>query len=138
MNPELQKAIGDILTVVKDGAQFAAATARQELPLLVQEYLRWGVTEAIMSTLLWCCTALALWKLSRHILRQPVTRFDPDFTTLKVTTASWVMQQTFGVYVLPVLSGLCALVATGPLFTAIKILIAPRVYLLETLAGLVK
>lgn len=138
MNPELQKAIADVLAVVKNGAQFAAATARQELPVLVQEYLKWGLVESVMSALLWFGVAIVLWKGSRYLMRQTVERFDPSFKTIRVTTARWFMQQAFGVYVLPVLAAVSMLAATGPLFTAVKILIAPRVYLLETLTRLVQ
>jgi hypothetical protein len=142
MNPELQKAIADVLTVVKDGAQFAAATARQELPLLVTEYLRIGVVNQVVVLVFFLAGALALWIASRRLLAldvpKTVTGESYHGGTYTRDNPQYPLQQFWGRWAIPSLAVVVpalGVVLTVP--TIMRILVAPRVYLLETLGRLV-
>jgi len=144
MNPELQKAIADVLAVVKDGATFAAAAARQELPLLVQEYLRIGVVSELVTLAFWCGAAVLLYVSGRKLraLDLPPKIAVPnryDNGTRTVDNMGYLMAQFFGHWALPVVAWVVlgvGLITTVP--TIVRILVAPRVYLLETLTRLVQ
>lgn len=143
MNPELQKAIADVLTVVKDGAQFAAATAKSELPLLVTEYLRIGVVSELVTLSFWCGAAVLLYVGGRRLLAlnlPPKIILESRYSDGTRTTDNmgYLMARFFGAWTMPIAAWVVfgiGLILTIP--TIVKILIAPRVYLLETLGRLV-
>jgi hypothetical protein len=126
MNPELQKALADIIATLRDGAQYAALAAKQELPILVKEYLRWGFAEALiylvcaLSVVTVCALAM------RWAKRYGLNPEDAD------TPAGLMVFFISGVFCLGALG-----VAIEYAVVAIKITIAPRVYLLEQIGKLV-
>lgn len=124
MNESLQKALGDILNLLTEGAKAIGTTAQTELPLLVQEYLRWAFWSNAFTAFLCLIPILGILAGWRKFLKSD-SRHDED-------------------YYFPVffLGGIAMLFTLGFFFdsayTAAKVSIAPRVYLLEELKDFVK
>lgn len=50
MNPQLQSALAEILKLLTDAAKVAGTMGKEQLPLLVQEILKWGMISAAFWT----------------------------------------------------------------------------------------
>lgn len=128
MNEQLSKALADVLVVVKDGALFAAAQAKNELPVLVEEYLRWGVADAALGLFFWVLASVGLYKVGRYLRTREDWHGDE----------AEMLGRFAGFVVVPLgQAGACISVFASA-STMVQILIAPRVYLLERLSDLVK
>lgn len=128
---ELQKILTEVLVVVKDGAAWSAAVAKQEIPLVVEEYLRWGLVEALLWAVVFVLVAVVLLKAGKLCREFPYK--DEKYNEAK----------DFGMFMGHMgFRGLAALVFTlntvPHVLGAVKILTAPRIYLLEQLSALVK
>lgn len=134
MQPELQSALADIMNVLKDGATFAAAAAKQELPLLVQEYLRFGMVEAILWLAVFSIVSIGMLVMARRVFA-PLKQYATFNDVPIADEGAWMM----GRYALPIGAGMIWLTAAAVNLRAIAMILwAPRVYLLEQLSGLVK
>lgn len=150
---ELQKILTEVLVVVKDGAAWSAAMAKQEIPLVVEEYLRWGIYQELLTLASWLCVAATLFVTARNIRRMSIEKHpkyrvyahavreyvDSDKVDTSRVREAWVLQQVFGVWGLPVVAWTVVIVSVSSTVpTIVKILTAPRIYLLEQLSALVK
>ncbi len=131
MDPQLQKAFADIVAALQASAQQIGAAAQEQLPLLVQEYLKWGAFEASRWMTFELCGVVIvfgfltiLWGytfLSRNRLD------DGSFDALiGVSLLGWVL-----IVVLAIFGYLNYM-------TMKQIEMAPRVYLIEKIKGIVK
>lgn len=128
MNEKLQAALADILKLLTDAASSVGTAAQTEIPLLVREILVYRWWEAVG----WVCLAaipmILLWtagvKLARWGLR------DDDVDTQFATF--------FGACMITAVSFIPASVVWTNILTAIKISVAPRLYLLEQVKELIK
>lgn len=116
MTPELQKALAEMIATVN-------TTAQRELPLVVQEYLRWGVWSAglgVTAGLLVGILAAVLFRVAQS------ERLDDEDMTMMVSIAS----------VICMVGTLFLLIPN--IYHLIQIHVAPRVYLLEQLKAVVQ
>ena len=123
MNEQLQQALADILLTLKAGAEVGADVAARELPLLVQEYLTWGLWQHGMTAVgLFVLFCAAVWIARWGVLAMRKNNWDAGFPML----------------MLGVVVGIAANVAAfDEVSKVIQVIVAPRVYLLEQLANLV-
>lgn len=137
MNEQLQKALADILTMLQQSAETVGGAAQQEIPLLVQEYLRWGFWKAVIVCLAWVVLTSAVVLIGNRLRRQ--MRADAKEKSYGFLDASdlamgrgLVLLAQFGVFMLGVTS------AIDSMLVALQVTVAPRVYLLETVIGAIK
>ena len=122
MDEQLQKAMADIFVVVKDAATFTAAQAQGQLPVLVEEYLRWGALDAALGIVYW--GLLGMFGYRCIVWAQEDRRSN---------------EAVFAGYLIGGASALVSFIAVGiNVSVLVQVLVAPRVYLLETLARLVQ
>ncbi len=127
MNPELQKALADVVELLKQGAQAAATTAQTELPLLVREYLTWGAVDAGVWAAACLGVALTAAREFKYNRNAPKDRHGD------------IKEGNFVACIAACLIGtIAAVISFFNFLTLGKILLAPRVYLLEQLAAMVK
>lgn len=117
MNDQLQKALTDILAVLTEGAKVAGSAAVTQLPLLIREYLRWGLTDAAI----WACMGVVFMLLGFSAIRWAM-RTDFDYDDPREGIA-WV----FGI--VGCLGGFVLLMRNSQVI--LHILVAPRTYLLD-------
>ena len=131
MNEQLQTALADVLTVLKDAATWSAAAAKQELPLLVQEHLRWGLVEAVACAAGWGLIVYGLLRLGKVCRKFP-------YRSCRSTYGG--DGRAFGLAMgnvgFRVLAAFFSIGVFANLMVAVKILAAPRVYLLEQVSQL--
>lgn len=138
MNEQLQKALADILTMLSESAKAIGEGAQTEIPLLVQEYLRWGVASAALMLVFWLALGGALHFAALKIRRKEVERwaYKPSGYTSGITSTAHDMKVVFGYFVLPIVGSACALFGgVANIYTILKITVAPSVYLLETVVA---
>lgn len=127
VEPVIKQWAKELLEWAKAGKDFVA----EQMPLLVQEIIKWGFAEAIC----WMIVAIALFliglyfrgKLRAQEKNSPWRSFDeggplPLFAWLGIGGVWFVSFLMF----------------FGNLFTAVKTVVAPRVYLIEYLANIVQ
>ena len=130
MDEKIQSALADILKLLTDGAQAVGTAAQAEVPVLVQEILLYRFWEAVV----WGTIALtpvvllsfairALWRWKKL----PTNQHDADAHAAAI----------FGALVLSVILVVVSVAAIAQFMTAVKITVAPRLYLLEQVKTLV-
>jgi hypothetical protein len=136
MNEQLQKSLGEILALLTESAKQIGTTAQQEVPLLVQEYLRWGLWSAASFAGVALLLLGAVWIFTARLTRASERMDD--------TNRDWMSGRTDrGDAILAVFwVRLAACVVFGGIalqngYVALQIIVAPRVYLLEQLMGMV-
>jgi cytochrome c oxidase subunit IV len=122
MNEQFQKALAEILTLLTESAKAVGSTAQTEIPLLVQEYLRWALWSNLLFGLAGLIVVPLVWRFGKRVW---VNNADEDVI---------IPLCIFGI---PVLGGI-TLATAFALYNALKVFIAPRVYLLEKAAELIK
>lgn len=141
MNDQLQKALADILSLLAESAKTLGTAAQQEVPVLVQEYLAWGFWSAALMLTLWLTLGGALHFAAFKIRRIEVKKwaFEPQYGSSGVTTDGHDMKVMFGYFVLPIVGSLCIVFGgLSNIYTMLKITVAPRVYLLDTVIQAIK
>ena len=122
---ELQNILAEVLVVVKDGAAWSAAMAKQEIPLVVEEYLRWAMVKGACAlvgalVLLWAIRSLA----------QRFAHAPDDDIVVVYGFGTAVTILGFAVYMVEL--------AAPSIMGGLQAVVAPRIYLLEQLSALVK
>lgn len=130
MNEALSQKAQAALVAILDGVIRAGDFAREQMPLVVDELLRWGMIES----LIWFCVQVVLVVVSA-------------VAAVKLARWGWRLCGTASEYCAPLVfvaclaslgvgcvSFICAVINTDWL----QILIAPRVWLIEYAAGLAK
>lgn len=142
MNEQFQKVLIDVMAVLNDAAQWSAAVAKQELPLLVQEYLRWGMVKEVVWFLVFTALAVGALRVGKYLReyeypKSPVLDYYGKPTGEMKYADSCYTGKVFGNIIFRVFALVLGLFALWPLMNALKIYIAPRVYLLEQVSGLI-
>ena len=132
MSEQLQTALADVLTVLKDAAAWSAAAAKQELPLLVQEYLRWGVVEAVACAAGWGLVVYGLLRLGKMCREFPYKEPQGWYGGGEGRAFGLAM----GNVGFRIIAAFFSVGVFVNLMVAAKILAAPRVYLLEQVSQL--
>jgi hypothetical protein len=133
MNEQVMKALTDMLTLSAEALKSGAQMAQQELPIVVKEYLAWGMAEAItwatigMIIVLLC--ALIGWKSRKHFVAKNATSSSGHYYDGDIV-ACWFAQSGVS------LIGIVMVIVNGR--TIIQIAVAPRVYLIEQISAMVK
>ena len=122
----------EMVELLKQGKQFA----EEEIPLVLQEFLTWGLTNSIM----WIVIGIMFFLLGRYLpyawLKKEQTdedddkffnRYCKDYQSDVVT--GWIFFMVLGTI------GACITIIN--LFNTIKILIAPRIYLIEWFSDII-
>lgn len=116
----------EMVELLKQGKQFA----EEEIPLVLQEFLTWELTSSIM----WVVIGIILFLVARYLphtwLDKEQKREDDDKFFNRYcpkSMASCVAARVFFI----ILGIISTCITISNLFTTIKIIIAPRVYLIE-------
>lgn len=145
MNPELQKELAAWLIKLKDAADAGASFALEQAPLIVQEKVAYGRISAIVWVLIPLVLApLAVFAAAR--LAHRVSALSIQREELKRggqwTQALEIIDEQIPAAVAAALCGIGGFVFTLTAFAqideAIKVWFAPRLYVAEWLAGLLK
>jgi len=141
VNDNLQNTLNEILAALAKAAEQAGAVAQEQLPLLVQEYLRWGFVEALVTVLLLAvlfCVAVTL-AVRAHRWGGKACgcgqAFKPNGHTNYYCNDPG---PCIGVILLGVAAAACCVGLFNHGSTALQIWIAPRVYLLERVSEMVR
>lgn len=121
----------DLIQWVKAQGENAGAFVSREAPLLIQEILTWGMVNAVMSTLLSVALAVFSARLCRKAHRYMTANsrcLDNEEQALFVISCIVLG----GVSLVFVISAICNL------WECVYIMVAPRLYLLDTLSNLIK
>lgn len=138
MNEQLQNTINVILQKAIDAATSGAEFIKGEIPDVVQQLLTWKLMEAILGA---CTTVVAItififimnkWWKSCNEIKQPTSYFSDDASAEQV---AFVISSFFGLggSVIAFFVGFIA-----NIMEAVKIFVAPKVWLIEYAAALVK
>jgi hypothetical protein len=129
MSDQMKATLEEILKYLQRGIEQVGSVTQEQIPLLVQEYLKWGFAEAMMAVIL-CVT---MWAVFPLMLRSGVKSVSKDETNgLGWLKAGIGGLGTFVAFAITVDLGYPSLM------TAIQIYVAPRVYLLEQVKELMK
>ena len=147
MNEQAQQVLADMLERALSGVDAAVEFSQAQIPDVVEQLLMWHMVESLLSCLAAACAALCSFALfrkgaaSQKIAREAYkngeqwTRFSNSSSGL--TSHAYDFKASGVAFYVP--ASLMALVS--PFFistTWLKILIAPKLYLLEYAASLVK
>lgn len=130
MNPELQAKLVHYLDVLEKGAQKAGDFAEAEIPQLVREWLIWLAIERFGYAIMFLVACVALQWAFRVLFRSAkyYTAQDDD-----VLVPCW-----FGSVLTAIAFTVCAFQAFDWTLSGVKVLVAPRVVVVEKLAETVK
>ena len=65
MNSQLQVSLEDILKLLMDSVKTVGQVASDQLPILIQEYLMWGLVSALIMLVIGLILGWAAWRLFR-------------------------------------------------------------------------
>lgn len=126
MNEQAQQALNDALVRIINGATTATEFIIAETPDVIQQLLAWKMAESIAGWLLSAVVLLVLIKVGKYLKR--MWDNDPYSDTFMVASGCYV--------VVSFLWAMTSLLALN--LTWLQIWIAPKVYLIEYAAQLVK
>lgn len=142
MEEQLQKSLAGILAFLQEGMEAGVNFASEQVPLFIQEILAWGVYEATLWLLVF---ALVFGVVPELFKRRVKNTYLKEYSSyMKTPTARyegcsdeafvWVASQV----VVPYLGRTLAITFVfNQLLTIGKILVAPRLYLLEKIGELI-
>ena len=124
----VKSAGGEIYSASKTAIVQSVDFAKEQAPLVVQEFLRWKLAEAIIWTVIWSIPVLTLFWFARKCRIRAESDEVPALdrhTTDKTdfTAGKWILR-TVGLIILTITLGVNAMTIT-------KIAIAPRVFLID-------
>lgn len=120
MSDATKQALEQFVQKMLSGAEQAGEFAVEQAPLLVQEWLRWQVVDNAMALVVFAALAWAAWRFFRV-----ARRWDDEAAQVVGCVAA----------VAAVAAGLAALES---MFSLVKVLVAPRVVVLEKFMELVR
>ena len=128
LETRLQESLGTVLEYVEKAAGFAADQA----PLLVQEIISWGIVYNIAIAIFAAIIATCSWYLVHRVTHACITTGN--------SYSSWSKYEAMAV---SVIAGLFAFVPVSIVvidhtMKAAKAIVAPRLYVLDILSGLVQ
>ncbi len=127
LEQKLTESVGTVMQYVEQGSAFIA----EQAPLVVQEILAWGFWSNLIVAVL-CFAIVPLFFLPAYRNYRRIGEKHPGYMTLKFDESDvWFAAATGGmVAALPAVFGIVACLK------AIKAVIAPRLYVLDQLKGL--
>lgn len=125
MSDETRKALEQFALQIVDAAKAGGQWTTEQAPLLVQEWLRWQLAEAVIFMVMFTSIATALGLFSKYCWKQYEEGYHYN---------DWNISGTF----LAIGCGVFALLTFVPLLQVVKVLVAPRVVVLEKFMELVR
>lgn len=122
MNEQTQQALNDFVTQAIGAAKAGAAWTAEQSPLLVQEWLRWYLADHAISAGIFLAVLVPLALVCRSWWRKADWEYGPD------EYAAGIIVCSIGVCV-------CAVGAVVNGMGVAKVLVAPRVVVIEGLAS---
>lgn len=141
MNEQIQKSLAGILTFLQEGMQTGADFASEQIPLFIQEILAWGMYEAALSLGLWIILfGVIPLVISSRAKKGNLAKYKhyedapkPEQHAVAILSSDqivWLLTRVIIPY-----GGLFLLVTKvfNSLMVIGKIIVAPRLYLLEVI-----
>lgn len=126
MNEQVKQQLIQWVQSVTEAARSAEQWSAEQVPLLVQEWLRWQLIEALFIALTLLATTGVVWFASHRICQAiRKTNSDPFIPDLVTTVTGFITIPLVGAVVNQILA-------------ALKVWLAPRVVVLEKFADLIK
>ena len=119
MNDELQQALAEMVKGLTAAAETVGQVGQEQIPLVVQEYLRWGMVDAVGGMLIFGTVFIWLTTLVRRAVREDWREEGGIIATMMMIPTTII-----GFFVMVNFAA------------ALKVLIAPRVYMIEQAANL--
>lgn len=141
MNEQAQKILVDLLQKASNGIDSAVSFSQAQIPDVVHQLLLWNFTSSLLSQALGLLMVFSTVAMARHIIVR--------YGTGKIKDGSWVVDQdleyskSISILAFLVLCGCVAFFIIGFIFIVgnfdwLKIWLAPKLYLIEYAASLVK
>ncbi len=130
MNEELSNKLQETLIGLIDSTTSAAEFVQSEIPEVLEQLLMWKMGEGIF----FICLGL-FFALITYLLRKPTVKgWNDDYESGDADTA-WAELRTIGLIWFSIVSVIIIAIST---LTVLKIWLAPKVYLIEYAASLIK
>jgi len=131
-------ALAEILEFLKAGLESGAEFASEQAPILIQEILSWGLIYYVTSLLLWLTVPgvilFVAWRMKTWLQREECYSYE-DCHGSDDKEIAWVVSR----WLIPIATTLWTIGVVGTFFPSIlKILVAPRLYLIEQVQYLIK
>ena len=140
MSAELQAALTKLVEGLLATAEKAGQVGQEQLPLVIQEYLAWGIWRAALTLgTLWVIAGWLLW-VGRYISRTPggpcIAEYCQDRSEGRPCERHMRVRDVFGSVIFRVVALIPFGIGGIEAATIIKIYVAPRVYLIDQLRGM--
>lgn len=144
MSPETQKALEAFVMQIIEAAKSGAAWTSEQTPLLVQEWLQWQLTSALMTLIIWGSFLLIFWLFAFQFI--PNWCYAVEFNgrvdrsdQVERAKSSKVTARVIGCVVAGVVSIPTLIGGIIPsLMLTLKVLVAPRVVVFEKFLEVLK
>lgn len=135
----VSKALAEILEFLRDGLESGVEFASEQVPILIQEILSWGLIYYAMNLLIWISipgvVLFVAWRLRTWLRVEEDCHSYKDCSGYDGKEVAWVVSH----WVLPIASSVWAICVIGTFVPPIlKILVAPRLYLIEQVQYLIR
>lgn len=127
MEDQLKQYLEEFVHTLKQGGEFAL----EQLPIFIHEYLMWGFWESVILSILLLLSSVCLFKISWYLGKRAYNYESSGIFD------DGELPFIMGSAISGVLSVMSLLFAIPNILTAIKISVAPRVYLIENLMNLI-
>lgn len=124
---ETKNILNEFLQELLNGVRDAGAFVKEQLPLVLQEYVTWGIVQGVLMAIIGGIMMFIAWRMWSRWAWPNIKQDEED-------GMGYIMAMVF--LGLPLAGGGGLLLCEGVL-SGIKALVAPRVYLLEELSKLV-
>lgn len=144
MNEQMQNALAELISKTVDSAEAVVAFGQQEIPVVIEQLLMWKFAEAVLYSVV-PATVIIIFCMSWYLSKRKCEKTQKDTALYEwedyreAANVDWdngfpLFYSVFGAAV----SAFLALMLVESLKTALYISVAPKVYLLEYGASLVK
>lgn len=134
MNEELKNKANDMLLEMLNGLEKMVDFSVEQLPLLVQELLFWNFTKSLILSVFWGLVLITSVIVFIKLLKWGFSSYEDSYLKKHESSPEIFIPSTI---ILPVLM-ICSVIVIFENLDWLKIMIAPRLYLLEYAASLIK
>lgn len=127
---ETKDILNEFLKTLLEGVEQAGAFVKEQLPLVLQEYVAWGIVEGAAMCIL---CSISVFVLCRLVVKWAVPSAKKASSNGDLDIGYWMAAIIMAIGCVPI-----SFIAINGLLSAMKALIAPRVYLIEELSKLVQ
>ncbi|EEU9393885.1 hypothetical protein FYN09_24750 [Escherichia coli] len=149
MQEEAKKILVDLLKKASDGIDSAIAFSQAQIPDVVHQLLVWNMVDSLIKTLIAISTIpLVIWFMKKQCKKVEIGKFDNDGRSWDngqpkyKPTMIWESDGRLSSFVLPLVAvfilWLSFIISVVANMTWLKIWLAPKLYLIEYAASLIK